>query len=106
MKLQGSVEAIVRIEREVLADDLNSGKALLEQEVYGALHGIAGVTTIRIELVHVETNPQVSSHDEDVRTVSRFITGWWPGLEDGINWPTPEDPNEHPIYAAAKRLQR
>lgn len=63
VRLQGSVEAAVRIEREVLADDLGSGKLLLESEVYGTLHGIAGVKAIRIE--HIVVSNNVPQHGED-----------------------------------------
>lgn len=39
---------------------------------------------------------------DDVRKLVRFIVGYWPGLEDGIDWP---DTDQHPTYLAALRLR-
>lgn len=40
----------------------------------------------------------------DIKTVAGFITGWWPGLEDGISWGS-NDNELNPVYQAALRLQ-
>lgn len=44
---------------------------------------------------------------EDARTVADFIVGWWPGLEDGINWGVPGERSgkTSEVYQAAKRLR-
>lgn len=43
----------------------------------------------------------------DALTVARFLLGWWPGLEDGLDWPSHADkPETHPAYAAAARIQK
>jgi len=48
---------------------------------------------------------EIAKLEADARIVADFITGWWPGLEDGIHWGTAEVDGRHPAYAAAARLR-
>jgi hypothetical protein len=40
--------------------------------------------------------------NEDALLIAKFITGWWPGLEDGINW---SNTKTAPVLRAARRIQ-
>lgn len=51
------------------------------------------------------TPPGDAGLRDDARIMARFITGYWPGLEDGIAWGTKESQDAHPAYQAALRVQ-
>ena len=39
---------------------------------------------------------------EDAILLAKFITGWWPGLEDGISWG--DNLEKHEYVEAARRI--
>jgi hypothetical protein len=49
----------------------------------------------------VTANPETPTPKTDEQIVAGFIVGYWPGLEDGINW---SKPNNSPVLAAARRI--
>jgi hypothetical protein len=46
--------------------------------------------------------PLPPTFNEDALLIAKFITGWWPGLEDGINW---SNTKTAPVLRAARRIQ-
>jgi hypothetical protein len=39
----------------------------------------------------------------DARDVAEFVCGYWPGLEDGIDWGV-DDNHDNPVFKAASRI--
>ena len=58
-----------------------------------------------------EWGPRIPSAEEmaantrDMLAVARFIVGFWPGLEEGLDWPDDADePMGHSVFVAAQQL--
>lgn len=88
------------------------------EQIAGMLEEIASETrylrrtrrAVIEKLEQARTDPETDDPKgmvEDARTVADFIVGWWPGLEDGINWGVPGERSgkTSEVYQAAKRLR-